>query len=174
MSGVSPLHVQPLASPSEGAQASLQRHLQRVRVLRPGLHLHADDTADAQDFTASGEMDAGLRIVLLLEGSVDVSYGPRRVALSSSAAAPRARAPGAPRALLVSVAQPERFERRGRRGTYARRVSVGLGGEWLEQVAGPWRRMQSMPFAVSTWPCTTGSLQPALPPWPSRSPAPPT
>ncbi len=137
MSGVSPLHVQPLASPSEGAQASLQRHLQRVRVLRPGLHLHADDTADAQDFTASGEMDAGLRIVLLLEGSVDVSYGPRRVALSSSAAAPRARAPGAPRALLVSVAQPERFERRGRRGTYARRVSVGLGGEWLEQVAGP-------------------------------------
>ena len=136
MSVVSPLHVQPSAPPSEGMQASLQRHLQRVRVLRPGLHLHADDTADVQDFTASGDMEAGLRIVLLLEGSVDVSYGPRRVALSS-AASQRAREPGLPRALLVSVAEPERFERRGRRGAYARRVSVGLGGEWLEQVAGP-------------------------------------
>ena len=133
---VSSLHVQPSAPPSEGMQASLQRHLQRVRVLRPGLHLHADDTADVQDFTASGDMEAGLRIVLLLEGSVDVSYGPRRVALSS-AASQRAREPGLPRALLVSVAEPERFERRGRRGAYARRVSVGLGGEWLEQVAGP-------------------------------------
>lgn len=136
MTAVSPLTVQPSAPPSEGMQASLQRHLQRVRVLRPGLHLHADDTADVQDFTASGDMEAGLRIVLLLEGSVDVSYGPRRVALSS-AASQRAREPGLPRALLVSVAEPERFERRGRRGAYARRVSVGLGGEWLEQVAGP-------------------------------------
>lgn len=137
MSVVSPLNVQPSAPPTEGMQASLQRHLQRVRVLRPGLHLHADDTADVQDFTASGEMEAGLRIVLLLEGSVDVSYGPRRVALSSGAVSQRARGPGLPRALLVSVAEPERFERRGRRGAYARRVSVGLGGEWLEQVAGP-------------------------------------
>ena len=135
MSVISPLNVQPSAAPSEGLQASLQRHLQRVRVLRPGLHLHADDTADVQDFTASGDMEAGLRIVLLLEGAVDVSYGPHRVALSS--AAQRARGPGLPRALLVSVAQTERFERRARRGTYARRVSVGLGGEWLEQVAGP-------------------------------------
>ena len=135
MTAVSPLTVQPSAPPSEDMQASLQRHLQRVRVLRPGLHLHADDTADVQDFTASGEMEVGLRIVLLLEGSVDVSYGQRRVAMSSTAQ--RARVPGLPRALLVSVAEPERFERRGRRGAYARRVSVGLGGEWLEQVAGP-------------------------------------
>ena len=135
MTAVIPLTVQPSAPPSEGMQASLQRHLQRVRVLRPGLHLHADDTADVQDFTASGEMEVGLRIVLLLEGSVDVSYGQRRVAMSSTAQ--RARVPGPPRALLVSVAEPERFERRGRRGAYARRVSVGLGGEWLEQVAGP-------------------------------------
>lgn len=141
MSVVSPLHVSSEAPASAGMQASLQRHLKRLHVLRPGLHLHADDVADAQDFRASGDMEAGLRIVVLLEGSVDVSYGPRRVALSSSAgtALPRTRAPrpGLPRALLVSVAQPERFERRARGGSYARRVSVGLGAEWLEQVAGP-------------------------------------
>ena len=141
MSVVSLLNVMSAAPASEGMQASLQRHLKRLHVLRPGLHLHADDVADTQDFTASGEMEAGLRIVVLLEGSVDVSYGPRRVALSSAAGAavPRTRAPGpaSPRALLVSVAQPERFERRARGGAYARRVSVGLGAEWLEQVAGP-------------------------------------
>lgn len=141
MSVVSPLHVSSEAPASAGMQASLQRHLKRLHVLRPGLHLHADDVADAQDFRASGDMEAGLRIVVLLEGSVDVSYGARRVALSSSAgmALPRTRAPGPglPRALLVSVAQPERFERRARGGSYARRVSVGLGAEWLEQVAGP-------------------------------------
>jgi AraC-like DNA-binding protein len=141
MSVVSPLKVLSAAPASDGMQASLQRHLQRLRVLRPGLHLHADDAADAQDFTASGEMEAGLRIVVLLEGSVDVSYGPRRVALSSSAdhvRPPRdAGVASVPRALLVSVAEPERFERRARKGAYARRVSVGLGGEWLEQVAGP-------------------------------------
>ncbi|MFY3384102.1 helix-turn-helix transcriptional regulator [Paracidovorax sp. MALMAid1276] len=135
MSLVTPLHIQPAAPPSEGQQASLQRHLQSVRVLRPGLHLHADDTADVQDFTASGDMETGLRLVVLLEGAVDVSYGPRRVALSSTAA-PRVRTPGQPRGLLVSVAQTERFERRAKRGTYARRVSVGLGGDWLEQLAG--------------------------------------
>lgn len=138
MSVVSPLNVLSAAPASEGMQASLQRHLQRLRVLRPGLHLHADDAADAQDFTARGEMDAGLRIVVLLEGSVDVSYGPRRVALSSTAGQARATGQlGRPRALLVSVAEPERFERHAHKGAYARRVSVGLGGEWLEQVAGP-------------------------------------
>lgn len=113
---------------SAGVSASLQRHLERARELRPGLHLHADDTTDTQDFTATGEMGEGLRIVVLLEGAVDVSYGERRVALSSASAA-------TPRALLVSVAEPERFERRSRRGRYARRVSVGVGSEWLERVA---------------------------------------
>lgn len=136
MSVVSPLSVQPSAPSPAGLHASLQRHLQRVQVLRPGLHLHADDTADVQDFTASGDMESGLRIVLLLEGAVDVSYGPRRVALSSTTPSHAPRAPAQPRALLVSVAQPERFERRARRGTYARRVSVGIGGEWLEHVVG--------------------------------------
>lgn len=127
--------------PSDAMQDSLRSHLARLRVLRPGLHMHADDVVDAQDFTACGELDAGLRIVVLLEGMVDVSYGPRRVALTSGDAVPgRARPTGSraavsPRALMVSVAQPERFERRARRGAYARRVSVGLGAEWLEQLA---------------------------------------
>lgn len=138
---VSPLHVTSSAPASDAMQEALRSHLARLRVLRPGLHMHADDRVDAQDFTASGELDAGLRIVVLLEGMVDVSYGPRRVALTSCDGVPgRTRAGGGrsavvPRALMVSVAQPERFERRARRGAYARRVSVGVGAEWLEQLA---------------------------------------
>lgn len=137
-----PLQVASVAPPTATMQDALRRHLARMRVLRPGLHMHADDTVDAQDFTASGELDEGLRIVVLLEGSVDVSYGPRRVALSAAPARDEGRvrvhspcAPVVPRALMVSVAQAERFERRARRGTYARRVSVGVGRQWLDQLA---------------------------------------
>lgn len=134
---ITPLRVESLVPVTEAAQVALENHWARMNVLRPGLHVHADDVVDEQDFTASGEMEVGLRIVVLLEGSVDVSYGPRRVALSSASAhaeCARARHAVLPRALLVSVARPERFERRGRRGAYARRVSVGLGMEWLEQL----------------------------------------
>eukprot|EP01030_Chromulinospumella_sphaerica_P029530 gene29530-29972_t len=83
---VSPLRVASADPASDAMQDALRSHLARLRVLRPGLHMHADDVVDAQDFTASGELDAGLRIVVLLEGMVDVSYGPRRVALTSGEA----------------------------------------------------------------------------------------
>ena len=97
-----------------------------MRQLRPGLQVHADDVRDLADVNAQGEMDEALRIVLLLEGAVDVSYGDRRVQLSSAGAArPVAQA------LVVSVAERDVFTRRVRRGNYARRVSVGLTQEWL-------------------------------------------
>lgn len=99
-----------------------------MRLLRPGLHVHADDARDAADFTAQAEMNEALRIVVLLEGSVDVSFGLQRLQLTSD---------GRPRpvvnAFMVSVNEPEQFTRRARRGTYARRVSVGIGREWLAQ-----------------------------------------
>jgi AraC-like DNA-binding protein len=123
----------PVAPVPAGLQDAVHRHAQCVRVLRPGLQVHADDAAEGHDFTASGSMEAGLRLVVLLEGAVDVSYGARRVAMNSGG---RGAQRCQPRALLVSVARPECFERRARRGMYARRVSVGMGGEWLEQVAG--------------------------------------
>lgn len=106
----------------------LKAHFMRMRQLRPGLHLHADDAHDAQDMTAEGSMSEGLRVVLLLEGAVDVSYGARRMRLTARNASASA--------LLVSVAEPDLFIRRARQGSYARRVSLGLGYPWLEQAAG--------------------------------------
>lgn len=114
--------------PAAVDESELQAHLRRMRELRPGLHVHADAAHDAGDMVAQGEMTAGLRIVVVLEGSVDVSYGERRVRLAAHA--PQAGA------LLVSVAEPDLFMRRSRRGGYARRVSVGVEQQWLEQTGG--------------------------------------
>lgn len=113
------------------AEPTLREHFLRMRDLRPGLHLHADDAHDERDLTAQGEMGAGLRIVLLLEGSVDVSYGQRQLKLSS-----HERGASGAQAMLVSIAERDVFSRRARRGSYARRVSLGLGWDWIAQASG--------------------------------------
>ena len=100
----------------------------RMRSLRPGLHMHSDDTREARDMVAQTEIDEGVRIVLLLDGLVDVSYGQRRMSLSGRT--------GQPVALMVSVAERDQFVRRTRRGGYARRVSIGLGPDWIAQALG--------------------------------------
>ena len=117
--------VPPNSVPNE---PGLRDHLLRMRELRPGLQLHTDDARDQRDLTAQTEITAGLRIVLLLEGAVDVSYGSRRVALSGTT--------GDATALMVSVAERDQFTRHVRKGGYARRVNLGLGWDWLSQAAG--------------------------------------
>ncbi len=132
-----PMQVELAAAPSPQVQAQLQDHLKHTHELRPGLHVHADDMVDGADFTARGEIEQGLRIVMLLEGSVDLSYGGHRLSLSSAAAGERQRrgpAGHSARAMLVSIAEAERFERHARQGRYARRLSIGMSGPWLAQM----------------------------------------
>jgi len=107
------------------AEPGLRAHLARSRVLRPGLLLHWENAREAGDLIAQTEIGAGLRIVLLLEGTVDVSYGARRVALACGC--------GGASAALVAVAEPERLTRRARQGAYSRRVNLNLGPAWLAQ-----------------------------------------
>lgn len=109
-------------------EPGLRDHLLRMRELRPGLQLHSDDARDQHDLMAQTEITAGLRIVLLLEGTIDISYGQRRVALSGTA--------GGATALMVSVAEADQFTRHVRKNGYARRVNLGLGWDWLSQAAG--------------------------------------
>lgn len=117
--------VSPNALPSD---PGLRDHLLRTRKLRPGLQLHTDDTHDQRDLTAQTEIAAGMCIVLLLDGAVDVSYGQRRVALSGTT--------GSATALMVSMAERDQFTRHVRKGGYGRRVNLGLGWDWLSQAAG--------------------------------------
>ncbi len=87
--------------------------------------MHSEDAHDPCDLTAQAEIAPGMRLVLVLEGAVDVSYGHRRVALAPAPA----QAAGA----MVALAEPDGFIRRARCGTYSRRVCLWLGREWLEQ-----------------------------------------
>lgn len=114
-------------APAEPVPPELGLHRQRQHVLRPGLGLHADDTVDRWDLTARGQVDSGLRILVVLEGSVDVSYGEQRLLMGG------ARTRGGS-AVLVNLRQPEPFARRLRKGRHARRVSVSLSGAWLAEM----------------------------------------
>ncbi len=127
--------VPPNGLPSEPA---LRAHLRHMRELRPGLTLHADAAHAPRDFTAQAEMNEALRIVLLLEGAIDVSYGTQHVRLNTGSSRCGTAVPPtqAENALMVSVAEPELFVRRARRNSYARRVSMGLTHEWIEQATG--------------------------------------
>ncbi|MCA8220762.1 hypothetical protein [Burkholderia sp. BC1] len=58
-------------------------HVARIREVRPGLRIHADDATDEFDAVMSGQCSPGLHLVLLLEGALDVSYGERRVVLTT-------------------------------------------------------------------------------------------
>jgi len=124
-------------------------HVARVREVRPGLEVHADDATDEFDAVMSGECTPGLHFVLLLEGALDLSYGDRRVLLTtdgrsarrdgarsnaarpntvqSDAAGPHLRM----QSFLLNALRPDTFRRRLSKGGYARRLSLAMSGEWL-------------------------------------------
>lgn len=106
--------------------AALHAHRKHMRELRPGLHLHYDDICEPQSVHAHAEIFPGLRIVLLLEGALDLSYGDRDVRLAATV--------DKPCACLVSVAEADQFTRRAQRGAYSRRVNLGLEFDWMDQV----------------------------------------
>ncbi|MFT3814673.1 MAG: AraC family transcriptional regulator [Acidovorax sp.] len=96
--------------------------------LRPGLQLLVEDAHAPCSFTAQAVVNPGLRLVVLLEGALDVSYGPERMALPQG--------PAGASAVLVALTEPECFTRRLHQGVYARRVTLGLDDDWLAQAGG--------------------------------------
>lgn len=105
--------------------------------MRPGLRIHSDDATDEFDAVMSGQCSPGLHLVLLLEGALDVSYGDRRVVLTTDgrrtgrtdreAMRPAVRM----QSFLLNAVEPDTFRRRLRKGGYARRLSLAMSGEWL-------------------------------------------
>lgn len=89
--------------------------------LRPGLMLHAAQVRDLCDaHTHNPLRDAGLKIILLLDGATDVAFGPRRLALSAR------------QGMLLNLAEPEMFSRRWQRGRHEAKVSLTLTRAWLQ------------------------------------------
>jgi len=112
-------------------------HVAKIREVRPGLRIHSDDATDEFDAVMSGQCSPGLHLVLLLEGALDVSYGDRRVVLTTdgrrTGRAPCEAAPPAVRmqSFLLNAVEPDTFRRWLSKGGYARRLSLAMSGEWL-------------------------------------------
>lgn len=95
--------------------------------LRPGLILHAAAVRDLRDLETSNSLHPGIKIVVVIEGCTDLSYGHRRFALGPESADPGARTAGA----LVNLAEADCFSRRWRRGRREKKVSLTLTPEWM-------------------------------------------
>lgn len=110
----------------------LAEHKARHRVLRPGLSFHFCAETNHVDYVAHGTVNDHIRIVLVLDGSVDVAYGNRQVRLASPPKS--AGSEHAPRdAAMVTMLEPDAFRRVLRPGEAFRLVSIGLSRQWIEE-----------------------------------------
>lgn len=95
----------------------------RGEQLRPGLAVHCADVRDLHDLTIQCvERGESLHLALVLDGEVDVSFGPRRLGLGAGRQ---------PQAACVALTEPELFVRRAWRGKRERKVSITFSREWL-------------------------------------------
>ncbi|GGF49263.1 AraC family transcriptional regulator [Azorhizobium oxalatiphilum] len=109
---------------ADGAALRGSYHLTRMR---SGLTLHTSDTYEIHDLTTRVVHGEGLTISLFLEGMADVSMGGRPFLLGPGASG------GGAEGSFIAWAEADQFERRGRRGTHARKVNISLPGVWLQQ-----------------------------------------
>lgn len=117
-------------APDLEPEVPVLRGLYRGQYLRPGLSIHSADVRDLRDLTIYTMQEQSLRLVVVLEGEADVSFGPRRVGLSGISSGPAGRT-GRPQAAFISLREPELFVRRGWRGKQERKVSIVFSREWL-------------------------------------------
>ncbi|GGY35606.1 hypothetical protein GCM10007387_17150 [Pseudoduganella albidiflava] len=97
--------------------------------LRPGLILHAACVRDLRTMDTSNQLDPAVKIVLLVDGATDLSFGHHRFQLGPRSADPAQRASGA----LVNLAEEDLFARRWQAGRTERKVSLTLTPEWIEE-----------------------------------------
>ncbi|MUI16094.1 helix-turn-helix domain-containing protein [Massilia dura] len=97
--------------------------------LRPGLILHAACVQDLRTMATSNQLDPGVKIVLLVDGATDLSFGHHRFQLGPCGADPAQRGGGA----LVNLAEEDLFSRRWQAGRAERKVSLTLTPEWMEE-----------------------------------------
>ncbi|WP_341643424.1 AraC family transcriptional regulator [Thauera sp. SDU_THAU2] len=105
---------------------AMQR-LRLNRVLRPGLSLNSACDMHDESVSRQATVDEGVRIVMVLDGAIDVAYGGRGLKL--------AHARGADAGMVV-LHEPEECRRVAHRGDWSRRICIGLGHQWLEESFG--------------------------------------
>lgn len=113
-----------VSAPFAGNEPVLEGQLREIQ-LQPGLWMHCAEVMDLHSMVSKVEFSAGLRIVVVLAGEVDVRIGGHRVHL-------RAGDEHLACAAIVNMPQNEMFERRWERGKWERKLSLHLTPEWLE------------------------------------------
>lgn len=98
-----------------------------VQELQPGLVLHCAQVRDLQDFQTQVLQQPGIKLSLLVSGATQVAYGRHHYHLG-----PHARPGMHNQGALVSLSEPDTFQRQWRRGREERKISITLKPEWLE------------------------------------------
>lgn len=123
--------------------------LRKIHHLRPGLSLQLACETDSDASTGLAMVDDHLRIVLVLDGRIDVSYGRSALRL--------ARGQGVD-AGVVTLREPEECRRVVLGGESSRRVSIGVNRQWLEESFGETRALapHGVPhLATRSWRAST-------------------
>lgn len=112
-----------VAARSPAAGAPVLRGSVDTQELRPGLVLYRTLVQDLCTMRTSNLLHPGLKLCMLLNGRTELAYGSRHLELGPGAAQGEA--------VLVSLAEPDRFVREWRRGRSERKVTLTLRPEWL-------------------------------------------
>lgn len=129
-------------------------HPKQDHILRPGLSFHFGCSHESQDSVCHGEVDDYIRLVMLLEGELDIGFGKHQLRLESG----RRKRSDLTNMALVRMQEPEAFRRTTRRGDYSRRISLGISREWLEQslyssslISEQTSSVKTQGFSASSW-----------------------
>lgn len=91
--------------------------------LRPGLALHGTRVSFSQGICGTGEMAAGLKLIVMLEGQVSARFGDTRLQLGGAQAS----------CVLLSASSSEPFERIVTQAGRQRQIVLSISPEWLAQ-----------------------------------------
>ena len=97
-----------------------------VAELRPGLVLQRTHVRDLRAMTTKVELRPALGVVILLEGSAEVTIGGRSVGIGG-------RGGQRPEGLIFSLTRPEHFVRRSMRDAMERKVTITMAPRWLQE-----------------------------------------
>ena len=114
------------------------------RLLRPGLHFHFGSQTATEDRQRYGTLSDVVKLVVLLEGVLDLRFGSRRVRLDAGRV---------PQMALMRLDAPQDFARVTHKGEYSRRLSLGVSQEWLAQ-AMPLAGLSGQAVQVLHWPAS--------------------
>ncbi|CAM4406959.1 HTH araC/xylS-type domain-containing protein [Bordetella tumbae] len=120
-------------TPMLTARERTSDELRHFRVIRPGLSLHFGTEVQCEESVGNAVVHDNIRIVLLLEGVIDVSYGRSHIQLFTPHLPDRGQRGQKQDAAIVTIREPEECRRVVRQGDSSRRISIGLSKQWLEE-----------------------------------------